>query len=412
MERKLSSARVRLLFGAAVCLTTLTTGCTTSLRYPADTEYRLRTDLLVGLSGKEIKLGDAYRLPPPGALDEHIVHLAREYSDTYPTADPMKIDGQDREELRKSLRAIFGTPRQPKVDAAGGEDLALDVDSLRSGSALYRRHCMHCHGVTGDGRGPTGPWVHPHPRDYRSGKFKFISIDLSLRFPKPRRIDLFRTISRGIDGTSMPSFGLLPEQELQDLVSYVIHLSLRGQVEFETMETLLDAAKRKADLEGPGIEKYVQARTKFWLGKWDDANKKDSNRPQAYPIKDGDTEAMHDSIRKGHALFIGKGICITCHLDYGRQSLYKYDEWGTLVRPRNLTEGVYRGGRRPLDIYWRITGGIKPSGMSALPDEVRDQAWHLVNFVRALPYPSMLPSDIRDKVYGSTRSLDNTRVSR
>ena len=42
---------------------------------------------------------------------------------------------------------------------------------------------------------------------------------------------------------------------------------------------------------------------------------------------------------------------------------FRYDEWGTLVRPMNLTTGVYRGGRRPIDLYWRIKGGIEPSGM-------------------------------------------------
>jgi len=36
---------------------------------------------------------------------------------------------------------------------------------------------------------------------------------------------------------------------------------------------------------------------------------------------------------------------------------------GTLVRPNNWTAGVYRGGRRPIDMYWRIKLGIAPSGM-------------------------------------------------
>ena len=51
--------------------------------------------------------------------------------------------------------------------------------------------------------------------------------------------DLLRTLSRGIEGTTMPSFGLLHHQELEDLASYVIHLSLRGETEFRIMEQIL-----------------------------------------------------------------------------------------------------------------------------------------------------------------------------
>jgi hypothetical protein len=111
-------------------------------------------------------------------------------------------------------------------------------------------------------------------------------------------------------------------------------------------------------------------------------------------------------VSRGHDLFIGKGICITCHIDYGRQAGYMYDKWGTLVQPRNLTMGNYRGGRRPLDFYYRVAGGIGPSNMPAAAAEVTSDpnaVWDLVNFVRALPYPNMLPDDVRQKVYGPTR---------
>ena len=48
---------------------------------------------------------------------------------------------------------------------------------------------------------------------------------------RPRRDDLIRTLSKGIDGTSMPAFGLLPLKEIEQLASYVVHLSIRGEVE-------------------------------------------------------------------------------------------------------------------------------------------------------------------------------------
>ena len=125
------------------------------------------------------------------------------------------------------------------------------------------------------------------------------------------------------------------------------------------------------------------------------------------------TQEMRDSIERGYGLFVRKNPegnkkaagCLGCHTDFGRQSGYMYDDWGTLVRPRDLTRGLYRGGRRPVDIYYRIHSGIVPSKMPTQPAEIASDPkamWDLVNFVRALPYPAMLPDNVRQKVYGET----------
>src|SRR5207245_5054559 len=109
--------------------------------------------------------------------------------------------------------------------------LKLDEPTLAKGSHYYRLHCLHCHGLTGNGRGPTAPWVNPHPRDYRQGIFKFTSSSQSTGTRKPRREDLLRTLREGVEGTTMPSFNLLGEDSLEALASYVTHLSMRGQLE-------------------------------------------------------------------------------------------------------------------------------------------------------------------------------------
>ena len=117
-----------------------------------------------------------------------------------------------RKLIHAALNKVFGTPRQPRVGDATGEDDATvvqpllllkvrDADAkapfktLAQGSKVYRYHCVHCHGLTGDGRGPTGPWVVPHPRDYRSGEFKFISTKPEVNSKKPHREDLVRTLA-------------------------------------------------------------------------------------------------------------------------------------------------------------------------------------------------------------------------
>jgi len=155
--------------------------------------------------------------------------------------DPRLLSAQDREEIEKALGDVFGTPANPKltseeVSASDISLLMLDEDTLQKGSRLYRVHCLHCHGVPGDGRGPTALWINPHPRDFRQGMFKFQSIDQVIQQNNrpPHREDLYRTLDQGIEGTAMPSFNLLSEVQRDNLVSYVIHLSIRGKVEFNT----------------------------------------------------------------------------------------------------------------------------------------------------------------------------------
>jgi mono/diheme cytochrome c family protein len=272
---------------------------------------------------------------------------------------------------------------------------------------LYRYHCVHCHGLTGDGRGPTGPWVDPHPRDYRRGAFKFMSTDPAVSNRKPRRDDILRTLRQGVEGTSMPSFRLLPDKDLDDLVSYVIHLSMRGQVEAALIS--------KSPVGEGSLTKKEEcpqaAHDEFWqdpssgsslLQEWAASNDKVMTPAKDAYVENVSHKAREESIRHGYQIFSdpkGDASCIGCHTDYGRQVNFRYDDWGTLVRPRDLTAGVFRGGRRPIDLYWRIKGGIGPAGMPPTGLKNDKDIWDVVNFVESLPYPQMLPEDVRNKVY-------------
>jgi mono/diheme cytochrome c family protein len=67
-----------------------------------------------------------------------------------------------------------------------------------------------------------------------------------------------------------------------------------------------------------------------------------------------------------------------------------YDDWGTIGRPADLTTGVYRGGRRPIDLYWRIHSGINGSNMPGSASNLSSKdLWDIVNFLEVLPYPAM-----------------------
>lgn len=427
----------RLLAVAGMLLTLILVGCDTTGSYPADMTYPLRTDPIV-VKTPTAKKDYPY---PPGQLQKAIDEVQKEGGtliglDLYlrelrerqgKTADPQerKKSQQQLQEvsrriprgLRDALDASFGTPSRPRVQVdpslpqvrqinAQLDKLKLDRRSLDEGSKLYRRNCLHCHGVTGDGRGPTGPWVSPHPRDYRAGKFKFTSTGKEAR---PSRSDLLRTLYYGLDGSSMPSFSLLPEKDLENLVSYVIHLSLRGEVEiFLNEQVVSEEIQSEADIPGKAMDKLIEL-----IGKWTESNDTQLKPDAEWMPAPDDREAREKDIIAGFKLFFNKDLnCAGCHVDFGRASQFQFDNWGTLVRPNNLTGGAYRGGRRPIDFFWRIRSGIIV--MTAFPKDFEykvegkaekeklddRKVGQLVSFIQALPYPQMLPADLREQVYG------------
>jgi len=389
------SGAAAVLFGIV-----LLSGCNPD-PYPEDLTYPLRTDLLVVQDYPESGIPAA---EPLGNVESMIVRIQEKEKDK--VLDPATLDSKQLDQLQEELDRLFGTPAAPTVKSKNKtliKTLSLDDDTLAAGSVLYRRHCVHCHGLTGDGRGPTAGWVHPHPRDYRRGLFKFTSV--SKGGGRARREDLLRTLREGIEGTSMPTFRLLPEEQLEQLVSYVVHLSIRGEVEFEVMKGL---QKPRGS-----VSKQVEAALIPVARAWVSAQQDDSRIvPHPYPYEGDPANPPKDSILRGYQLFVGDAACIGCHTDYGRNNSFRYDAWGTLVRPANLTAGVYRGGRRPIDIYYRIHSGIAPSNMAATADSIANdprKMWDLVNFVKALPYPAMLPDNekeelnVRKKVYGLSR---------
>ncbi len=291
----------------------------------------------------------------------------------------VELPAADQAQVANILKPYFGTPRHPIVnvddDLKNHPELRLDDKLLEQGSGLYRKLCLYCHGVNGDASGPTGPFLEPRPRDFRQGWFKF-------RSTVPERVsrdDLKKTIRSGVPGASMPSFNVLNEDELEALVSYVIHLSLRGQVQ---EDWTLD---RDAD-----IEKAIKDRVEIWL-----SGAQNRYQPQ---MPAGGWEKVHaegaqDKFKRGQEIYLNKGACVECHGKDGRSSTMensinagRRNKWGDLNPPRDLTLGVYRGGSRPVDVFYRIKLGIAGSGMPQTSPSVTDEEiWHLVDFVMSLP---------------------------
>jgi mono/diheme cytochrome c family protein len=293
------------------------------------------------------------------------------------------------------------------------------------GYGLYRRNCLHCHGSSGAGDGPTAPFLYPAPRDYRKGIFKFTSTPSGAR---PHRDDLRRTITNGLHGTSMPAFdALMSPPEIEQVIDYVIFLSMRGETELALIEEASISDEKDPNALSDEI---VREAANGIFSKWKLAQTQVMNPPSPR------TPTSHESILRGRDLFLGRTSekleCAGCHgphamgdgpsfvkqdvfnevvfggnpserasrieaLDDTTKALWnqKPDDWGNPIRPANLNRGIYKGGRRPLDIFWRIAKGINGAQMPAhYPSPLNDQkVWDLVNFVLALPYDSELLKD-------------------
>jgi mono/diheme cytochrome c family protein len=286
---------------------------------------------------------------------------------------------------------------------------------LHQGRRLYAEHCQHCHGVSGDGNGPTARYLNPLPRDYRDAKFKFTSTPYS---HPASRDDLARVVENGIPGTYMPSFKLLESQEMIAIVEYVRWLSMRGQCEKALVEQVKDKdeAAIPDDIKEQLVAFLPEEAEAVVIGPWVEADTAEftilpeSERPEASP----------ESIAIGQKLFVSATAkCSDCHgksglgngtqtlaVEQGQKEAGLHDAWGRIVIPRNLRSGIYRGGRRPLDVYRRIAAGIKGTPMNAfktnlynlksdelgLKGDEKDLAiWHVVNYVLNLPYEEFEP---------------------
>jgi mono/diheme cytochrome c family protein len=295
-------------------------------------------------------------------------------------------------------------------------ELKLTDDVLARGSVLYRRWCMQCHGPSGAGDGAHAIELAAMPRDYRQGIFKFVTAFPTPGQPKkgggpsgkPHRDDLKRTIRKGIDGSMMPAFPTLSDAELDDLVSYVIHLSVRGETEFATMNKAMNPTEEDPDFTGPELRWLFDQNLMWVLHNWGVAQKSAISIP---PENTPTPAARLASAARGAQRYTEFG-CAACHVDYGREPQLKWDLWGGVSQPRNFVQGVYRGGRGGEALYARIYGGIYPSGMPAHFDRLAggtsdpdqpDKIWDIVHFLQAISDPYD-----RDRVRDLVRKTDPT----
>jgi mono/diheme cytochrome c family protein len=301
-----------------------------------------------------------------------------------------------------------------------GDKFAILGPVLQHGRKLYMQNCEHCHGVSGDGNGPTADYFDIKPRDYRLGIFKFTS---TRNMDKARRDDLIRTVKQGIPGTYMPSFLLFTDAEVGSIIEYIRWLSMRGEfeqkvdVEFEAEQYTSDAIaqRRKGgetqDVIDGALSKFISSDLpRISSDKSDDlvTSWNAAEQPDALVVpKKSRTPDSPASRERGRKLFTSDTAkCSQCHglagkgngpqtEDYqlipGSTKKFTkpglFDLWDHPIKPRDLTSGIYRGGRRPLDIYRRIYSGIKGTPMPPFGAALKDEEiWDLVNYAMSLPF--------------------------
>jgi mono/diheme cytochrome c family protein len=453
----MSQCSFTLVFGCA-CLTLTVSGCsdawnTGPMQY-VESESLTKEVGKANLAGKAV-LQEKVRKALAGLFGDSPPHIK------VPEGSGLTAGGlylgnlvQEGEGADKKIYPIYEAKGvSSPVKLASGE--LGDARPQEGGYAIYRKNCLHCHGVSGAGDGPTAPFLYPLPRDYRKGIFKFTS---TASGAKPDRSDLRQTIKNGLHGTSMPSFdALLSAAEIEQVIDYVMFLSMRGEVELSLIEEGSISDEKDPNALSDDTVKDVANNV---FRKWKLAPTQVLNPPTPR------SPSSRESILRGRELFLGRSTekleCSGCHgplakgdgpsfvsqdvfndvvfggnpserqarleaytkraeelkaeqktaIDKGNTELaaqlgaeaekltkiktlwdQKPDDWGNPLRPANLNRGVYKGGRRPIDIFWRVAKGINGAQMPAhYPSPLNEaKVWDLVNFVLELPYePELL----------------------
>jgi DMSO reductase family type II enzyme heme b subunit len=217
--------------------------------------------------------------------------------------------------------------------------VGAQAGDANAGKAVYQLKCVGCHGEKGDGKGPAAELLVPQPRDFTSGIYKI----RTTAGKAPSDQDLFKVITDGMPGTSMPSWAVLPEKDRWNLVAYI---------------------------KAFAADKFKEAPKKLELPK--------------------EVASSAESIKRGKEMF--EAIeCNKCHGADGRADgpsrAELKDEWGHPIAPANLTKRWnFRGGASRTDIAMRLGAGVLGTPMPTFIDSVEkpEDIWHLTNYILSL----------------------------
>ena len=242
------------------------------------------------------------------------------------------------------MRALTGAALVTLALVTAPATAAAQRGDAAAGKPVYELRCAGCHGDKGDGKGPAAELLAPKPRDFTAGLYKI----RSTAGKAPSDQDLYRIITEGMPGTSMPAWAVLPERDRWNLVAY---------------------------LKAFAAEKFKETPKKLELPK--------------------DVASSAASIKRGKEMF--EAIeCHKCHGVEGRgdgpSRAELKDEWNNPLPPANLTKRwTFRGGPSRTEIAMRLANGVLGTPMPAFLDSVEkpEDIWHLTNFIVSLDPDSL-----------------------
>ena len=255
-------------------------------------------------------------------------------------AGPRQVGAAGRPCSLVILAAILLTPLFGALSFAQETHIGNLAGNVKRGKELYRRYCLGCHGILGNGQGENAIHLDPRPRDFTAGIFKCRSTPSG---SLPLDTDLFDTIGRGLHASPMPSWDPLTRQERVDLLSYVKAFCPRFREE--------KAAP-----------------------------------PIPIPPETPDTA---DSIARGKQLY-KKMECWKCHGQEGRgdgpSAPTLTDNKERPIPPYDFTTGErFKCGQSNQDLYRIFMTGLDGTPMPSFADDLKpEQAWDLVHFLRTL----------------------------
>lgn len=225
------------------------------------------------------------------------------------------------------------------IEPAG--KVASSPDVLELGRSIFGKQCAGCHGADGSGNGTAAYLLYPRPRDLVKARYRLVSTWEGM----PTDEDLYRTISRGMPGSAMPSWAHLPERDRWALVHHVKSLAAEP----------IAVGSPTPDDPQLGVVAV----------------------PPEPPLDDGGAAKTTDLFVKG---------CAPCHGPGARGDgvQMQFDVEGFPTRPRDLTLGVFKGSPAPEHIYRRIVAGMPGTPMPGSPALHGNDAWRLVHFIRSL----------------------------
>lgn len=246
------------------------------------------------------------------------------------------------------------------------------------GKAVYERRCIGCHGAKGDGNGPAATFMNPRPRDFRDAVFKF---RVTPSGTLPTEGDLFRTITRGVRGTAMPTWHMLSEKNRLAVIQYIKTFSDFWQEEF---------------LKEPPV--YI-------------------------PDPPEPTEEL---VQNGRSIYINEGRCWTCHGGPGMQEGEPHDfpwgegpsaptlkdDWGFPIEATDFTRGIFKSGPDVKDIFRTMTTGLNGTPMPSFSGNLtEEQRWAISYYLLSLSaYTDVLHRENLDIAENVRAALDDPRT--